>query len=205
MSEVRTIVEPGLEILHQLFMAATNEASAAMSRWTSGRISLTLDEVKEVPLDGVSAGLGISDEILTTVILCLEGEHGGQLILTFDEEDGRKLAAMLLRRDFIPSQPWSDLEKSALCETGNILGCAYLNAITRLVGFELIPSPPYFVHDYGASVIQQAVAAQAETSDHILLGRTQFSSKGEELNWNVIFIPTLTMRQELERAMTMAG
>ena len=35
---------------------------------------------------------------------------------------------------------WSELEKSALTETGNILGCAYVNALTRLIGTDLVPS-----------------------------------------------------------------
>ena len=46
---------------------------------------------------------------------------------------------------------------SGLVETGNILGCAYMNALTRLVGTDLVPSAPYFIQDFGASVLQQAM------------------------------------------------
>jgi hypothetical protein len=38
---------PDLEILRQLLASATHDASAAMSHWTDGLITLTLDEVRE--------------------------------------------------------------------------------------------------------------------------------------------------------------
>ena len=109
-----------------------------MCRWTGGLITLTLDEVRDVSLERACEESSLGEDLLTMVVLALEGELGGVLLLAFDEENGRQLAATLLRR---PPQegPWSELEKSALTETGNILGCAYLGALARLVGCEFAP------------------------------------------------------------------
>ncbi len=76
------------------------------------------------------------------VVMTLDGELGGSLILMFDEVNGRQLAASLLGREAGTEPEWSELEKSALMETGNILGCAYVNALTRLIGTDLRPSAP---------------------------------------------------------------
>ncbi len=190
-----------LEVLHQLLASATHDASAAMCRWTDGLITLTLDEVLELPLEKVSQELNIDDDLLTMVVLSLEGELGGEMILTFDEENGRQLAASLLRRDVNQDQEWSELEKSALTETGNILSCAYMNAVTRLIDHELVPSAPYFVHDFGASVLQQALMVQAMTNDTVLICRTGFHREGEELNWNVLFVPTDALRERMADAL----
>jgi len=193
-----------LEVLHQLFTSATHDASAAMCRWTNGLITLALDEVREIPLDRVCEELDFGDELLTMVVLTLDGDVGGQIILTFDDENGRKLAASLLGRKVETSEEWSELEQSALTETGNILGCAYVNALTRLIEVELIPSPPYFIQDYGASVLEQALMTQAMTSDSILICRTAFQREGEALNWHVFFVPTLELRNALEEAIESA-
>jgi chemotaxis protein CheC len=190
-----------LEVLHQLFASATHDASAAMCRWTDGLITLTLDEVREIPLEDVCAEMNVGDELLTMVILSLEGEIGGEMILTFDNENGRQLVASLLGREVNIDPEWTDLEKSALTETGNILGCAYMNALTRLIDTELVPSPPYFVQDYGASVLQQALMAQAMTCDEVVICRTGFHREGEELNWRVLFVPTEAMRTAMEHAL----
>jgi chemotaxis protein CheC len=190
-----------LNVLHHLFASATHDASAAMCRWTDGLITLTLDEVREIPLEEVTIELDLGDDLLTMVVLSLEGNIGGEMILTFDEVNGRQLAASLLGRPVGENPRWSDLEKSALTETGNILGCAYVNAITRLIDHELVPSAPYFIQDYGASVLQQALMAQALTSDEVLICRTGFHKEGAELNWRVLFVPTAALRKAMEHAL----
>ncbi|MGQ9769371.1 MAG: chemotaxis protein [Thermogutta sp.] len=186
-------------VLRPLFAAATHEASAAMCRWTDGVISLTLDDICELPLDQVTAELGFSDDLLTMVVLGIESEPGTVLILTFDEDNARQLAATLTRRTRRTDPEWDELEISALTETGNILGCTYVNALTRLTGQILIPSPPYFLRDYFASVLEQALVEQAMSSDTALICRTGFHREGEHLNWHVLFIPSKSLRDKLER------
>ncbi|MDZ7619347.1 MAG: chemotaxis protein [Patescibacteria group bacterium] len=195
------VADPNLAVLHQLFASATHDASAAMCRWTDGLITLTLDEVRELPLAEATEELDLGEELLTMVVLSLQGDVGGVMILTFDDDNGRQLVSALLQCPTSDSPDWSDLEKSALTETGNILGCAYMNAITRLIDHELVPSAPYFIQDYGASVLQQALLVQAMTSDQMLVCRTGFHREGEELNWRVLFVPTASLREAMERAL----
>ena len=135
------------------------------------------------------------------VVLTLDGNVGGTMILAFDDENGRQLAAILLNRPASEGPEWTELDQSALAETGNILGCAYMNALTRLIDVELVPSPPYLLHDFGASVLQQAVVDQAATSDTVLICRTAFSRRGEQLQWDVLFVPTHSMRQAMRHAL----
>ncbi|UUO08766.1 chemotaxis protein [Blastopirellula sp. J2-11] len=201
MSDNHQISSGHLEVLHQLLGAATHEASAAMCRWTNGLITMSLDEVREIPLEEVSIEYDFGMEMLTMVVLTLNGEIGGSMILCFDEENGRELASSLLSSKQSGSGQWSPLERSALCETGNILGCAYLNALTRLMAVELVPSPPYFLQDYGASVLQQALMEQAGIDDQVLICRTRFTQGDQELNWNVFFVPNIQMRKKMEDAL----
>ena len=200
MTDVRCVEDPKLEVLRQLFRSATHDASMAMCRWTDGLITLTLDEVREIPIEDVSAELGIGDELLTMVGLTLEGEVGGVMVLNFDETNGRRLAATLLGRPVNDDLEWDEMEQSALTETGNILGCAYMNSLTRLIDSELVPAAPFFIQDYGASVLQQALMAQAMTCDKVHICRTGFHREGEELNWWVLFVPTEAMQQKMEHA-----
>ncbi len=193
-----------LNALRELFASATHDASAAMCRWTNGLITVAMDDVREIPLEHLSSELEIGDEPLTMVVLTLNGEVGGNLILLFDEVNGRHLAASLLGREPGTEPEWSELEKSALTETGNILGCAYLNALVRLVGTDLIPSAPYFIQDYGASVLQQAVIMQAAGGDRLLLCQIGFHRKDQRLDWRVVFVPTQGMQEAMCQSLHVA-
>lgn len=191
-----------LEVLERFFAAATHDASAAMCRWTNGLITLTFEEVREIPLADAFAELDLNEQPATMVVLTLDGEVGVRMILLFDNDDARQMAASLLGRGVSQEEEWSLLEQSALTETGNILGCAYMNTLVRLIDTELVPSPPYFIQDYAASVLEQALLAPAMTSDSVLICQTGFRREGKQLDWRVIFIPTEALREAMERAIT---
>ncbi len=189
-----------LQILQKVLGAATDEASQAMSVWTGGKITLSLDCVREMPLEMVTEEFDLGMDLLTMVVLTIEGAIGGTMILTFDEENGRRLAATLLRQEVATDPQWSELEQSALNETGNILGCAYFNAIARLVNSEFVPSPPTFLQDYGVCVLQQALMSQAMETTDVLICQTTFLQGSEKLNWNILFVPDPKMRETLRTA-----
>jgi len=189
-----------LQMLQNVLEAATSEASQAMSVWTGGKISLTLDCVREIPLEMVTQEFDLGMDLLTMVVLTIEGEVGGTMILTFDEENGRRLAAALFQQEVSTDPEWSELERSALSETGNILGCAYFNAIARVVDREFVPSPPTFLQDYGVCVLQQALMEQIQETTDVLICQTTFLQGAEKLNWNILFVPDPRMRETLHAA-----
>ncbi len=190
-----------LAALQELFASATHDASAAMCRWTDGVITVALDAVRQVALGDVAVELAVGDEPLTMVVMTLDAERGGSIILMFDDLNGRQLAASLLGRGPGTEPEWSELEKSALMETGNILGCAYVNALTRLVGMDLRPSAPYFIQDFGASVLEQALVTQAAAGDSVLLCDIGFHCQEGKLDWRVVFVPTPGLQELLERSL----
>ncbi len=201
MTRVDSSESSKLQVLRELFASATHDASVAMCRWTNSLISLSLDEVSELPLEEAYLNLDMGDDQLTMVVLNLEGELGGSLVLTFNQENGRQLAASLLHAELNLGPGWTELERSALEETGNILGCAYVDALTKLLDARLLPSAPYFVEDYGMSVVQQALVAQAASRDTVLVCRTCFRHEGEELDWWLLFVPSVALRDAIENAL----
>lgn len=189
-----------LQMLHQIFASATHDASAAMCRWTGGLVTLALDEVREVPLEEVCAAMNVGDEMMTMVVLTAADEIGGQMILAFGDESSQKLAGFLWNREPGEGPEWDELVLAALAETGNILGCAYLNALSRLIHVELVPSAPLLMRDYLASAIEQALLPQAMACDRLVVCRTVFRREDETLDWRVFFVPTHAMRERIEKA-----
>ena len=50
-------------------------------------------------------------------------------------------------------------------------------------------------------MIEQALTAQAASRDTVLICRTCFRQEGEELNWWLLFVPSLALRMAMENAM----
>lgn len=184
-----------------VFEPATERASDALRRWTRGRVTLSLDEVRETSLAEVAEALPVGDEPLTMVIVGVVGELSGCLILMLDDASVVELVGVLLNRSVNPTSEWGELELSALRETGNIFGSAYLNAVSDRVGSRLFPSPPGIVRDFAAGAIEQAVMMQAIESEQVLFCRTQLCCAGSALNVTAFFVPTGELLNALRRTL----
>jgi two-component system, chemotaxis family, sensor kinase CheA len=178
-----------LEILRRVFVAGTVESSAVMSRWTGQKIELTVDRIQRLPLEIAVREMELDDDIMTMIVLAFEGAVGATFVLMFDDRSGKCLAASLARIEPDFDSPWSELEKSALMETGNILACAYVNVMTEMLQTPVQLSEPFFVQDYGASVFQQAVLEQAADADHVVICETGFRCADKPVAWRSILIP----------------
>jgi chemotaxis protein CheC len=189
-----------VKLLQEVFASATHDASVAMCRWTNSLITLSLDDVCECSLAEACLELHLDQHPVTMVVLNLEGDLGGTMVLMFTDENGRRLASSLLQTLPSDSPDWTEMEASALAETGNILSCAYVDAITRLIDCRLVPSAPEMVKDSGISALEQAIAARALGRDGVLICRTGFHCESEALSWRVLFIPTPALRSAMENA-----
>lgn len=194
--------DPLVRIVESFFSAATAHAAEAMSTWTEGRIKMSLERLREIPLEDVAEELGLSDEMSTMIVLGIDGEVGGQFLLSLDEENGRQLASLLMNSQKADTAEWSELEVSAAMETGNILASAYLNELSRLVGLTLIPTPPIFVQDFGASVVQQAVMMQAMARNLVLVGQIRFQLDDDTLQWSVLMVPSPELLELVEQSVS---
>lgn len=181
---------------------ATRHASKSFERWTRGHVRLALDEVIAASLDQLSESVGVADGMATMVVLGVEGDPGGQIVLIFDDADALTLARKLTRQPMQDSASWTDLEESAIKETGNILASAYLSELSRIVDRRLTPSPPWFLRDFAASVVQQALMSQAMERDEVILCRTRFEVEEQEISGLVFCVPSSALVMELTAAET---
>ena len=178
-----------LAILRRVFVAGTIESSEVMSRWMGQKIELTVDRIQRLPLQNAAEEMGLDDRIMTMVVLAIEGAIGATFVLMFDDCSGKSLAASLARTEPDFDEPWSELEKSALMETGNILASAYVNVMTDMLFQNIRLSEPFFIRDYGAGVFQQAVLEQAADADYVVICETGFRCADQPVAWRSLLIP----------------
>jgi chemotaxis protein CheC len=188
--------ESQLAALTELFRHGSDEASAALSRWLDRPARISIEAVEQLPLTEATNELGDPERPVCCCAMRLSGPIAGQLLLIVDDASGLALADLLLGQRIGTATSWGELERSASLETANIIGCAYLNALTRCLPVpaerpaELLPSPPQFARDYAESVLQFALMDQAMTSDVVFLTRTAFAIQDAPVSCNLLFVPS---------------
>jgi chemotaxis protein CheC len=176
-----------------IFRHAAVEASAALSTWLGRPTTISINEVAALPLHDAVGMLGAGDTPLVACAMHITGPFTGLLVLTCDDASGLALAEMILAGAGQTDGGWGELQQSALVETANIIGCAYLNTVARPTvagdAAAIMPSPPWFVRDYAATVMESIVMTQAASSDTVFLTHSDFSIEGSPVTCSLIFVP----------------
>jgi len=203
-----------LEQLAKLFHQGASEASRALSRWLERNVRVSLDSLDQAAFDEATESLGPADATLCACVMSVKGRFTGKLLFCFDDASGLLLCDLLLGRGTQSTQ-WGELEGSAAMETANIVGCSFLNAVSESMPDSetldpnasggstrtCVPSPPQFVRDFAASIVEFAVMDQAESSDTILLARTKFQIDDTPVAWNLLLIPDALSLDSMSRVL----
>lgn len=178
--------------LAALFRAGAARASETLAAWLGRPATVVLDGLVPLPMEEAVAVLGAADEPICGCAMAVAGDLSGVLLLAAGDDAGLALADLLLERPAGSSTAWGDLERSAVVETANIVGCGYLNAIAaglRPAGNAgILPSPPWFVRDYPSAVMQAALAGQA-AAETVLLATSRFHIDGVPVRCGLVFVP----------------
>jgi chemotaxis protein CheC len=175
-------------------------ASQALARWLGRPVHLTVSEVRQVELAEATALLGPEDDLVASCAMELSGRLTGQLLLVFEDRAGLALVDLLLGQPEGTATSWGELERSAVQETANIVGCAYLNALAAHLpaspgpssaeAAPLVPSPPAFRHEFAASLLEFALMDQAMSGDRSLVLWARFGVDAGGPNWSLLLVPS---------------
>jgi chemotaxis protein CheC len=144
-----------VDALQELASVGCGQAISALGKLSGRRIDMDVPEA----WFGASAGaiaqfLGSMGQDLVAVGVRLEGPLTGHLILALPEADAEKLAEVL---GFPAGGRWEGMAESALMESGNIVGSAFVSAVGTLVGEKLLLSVPTFVRGSGRLCVERLV------------------------------------------------
>lgn len=147
-----------LDALQELATIGCGQAITALGKLAGRRIEMDVPEAWVGAEEGaIAAFLGGLGQDLVAVGVKLEGPLTGDLLLALPEADAEGLAALL---GFPPSADggWGGMAESALMESGNIVGSAFVSAIGTLVGEKLMLSVPSFARGSGRACVERLVA-----------------------------------------------
>jgi chemotaxis protein CheC len=142
MEDVRDLKESQLDAMREVANIGAGHAATALSQMTNRKIMITVPRVNVRPLEEACDMVGLPDDVVAAVLMHMMGDLTGRALLLFPERSARTLCDLLLRRELGTTAEFAPMEQSALKEAGNILGSAYLNALSDFMGMMLVPSIP---------------------------------------------------------------
>ncbi|MEO8194167.1 MAG: chemotaxis protein CheC [Gemmatimonadales bacterium] len=131
-----------MDALKEVANIGAGHAATALSLMTGARIMIDVPTVNVAPLEDLIPGIADERSQIVSVLMDMHGSLKGHTLLALPLATGRRLADLMLRRERRSGGSLDMLEESALKEAGNILGGAYMTALSEFLGMTLLPSPP---------------------------------------------------------------
>ena len=164
-----------LDTLRELANVGAGHAATALSQMTGRRVDISVPTVSVTAQRAVTEIMGPGQVLL--VRLKSEAPLAGGLAILLDERAAATLTDLLLDRTTV-GEAWFDaIGASAIKEVGNVLGAAYLTALSQATGWTIQISTPDLVFARSAWAIEM-LAVDGRTSDYAICLETAFLVEG---------------------------
>ncbi|HET6439377.1 MAG TPA: chemotaxis protein CheC [Anaeromyxobacter sp.] len=147
-----------VDALQELASIGCGQAITALGRLAGRRFEMDVPEAWVGAETGaIAAFLGALGQDVLAVGVKLVGRLTGDLLLALPERDAEALAGLLgFPVDELAG--WTGMSESALLESGNIVGSAFVSAVAALVHEKLLLSVPSLVRGSGRACVETLVA-----------------------------------------------
>lgn len=189
----------GLEIdaLREVGSIGGLHASTAMANLVKKDVMVEVSECFVAKAETIPKRFGDMEEVVVGIYLDAYGKAKGCMMMILPVRMAVRLSDMLTGGSH--SEPWilDEEDYSALAEIGNICSSAYLNAISRITGDVMMPSPPGVAVGMLGAILQYPATLVAEMSEYIVAIRTEFTIEDTRYPGFMLYIPDPISQREI--------
>lgn len=182
-----------LDALREVANIGAGHAATALSQLTDRRIMISVPKITIAGLEDVSDVIGDSNEVVVAVLMHMLGDLTGRTLFMVPEGNAKLLCDLLLRREPGTTKEFGEMEVSSVKEAANILGSAYMSALSDFMGMMLLPSVPSLEIDRAGAVLTTAHLGFGHDRDFIFCVETDFhfSEAGRKLKGHFLLMPDM--------------
>ncbi|HSC03203.1 MAG TPA: chemotaxis protein CheC [Solirubrobacteraceae bacterium] len=173
-----------LDALRELANIASGNAATSLAQMLGREVHLNVPRVLALPLADAVDACGSPDEATTSVVIPLDGDIDGVVLLLIDPDGAAALCGLLgVEAD-------SEIGESALREIGNILGTSCLNALVSMTGLHMEPCPPHLATDMLGAIVSSLALSQTASTELVLVLDSELAVAGEPCSISFVLLPT---------------
>ena len=175
--------EPQLDALRELANIGAGNAATALSQMLGQEVMLSVPRAMSLPLADAVAAAGPAEELVTGVVIPLEGDLDALVLLLFPQDDAATLCELL------GVEAGTEVGNSALSEIGNILGASIMHALAGMTGLELLLCPSQLTVDMLASIVASLLVEAAGEADSAVVLDTSLDLAAHPCAVSFMLIP----------------
>jgi len=180
------------DVLKEIGNIGAGNATTALSQMINKRVNMKVPKVDLLEFKELSDIVGGAEKPVVGILFTLDGNINGMMMFMMDLEASRHLVNLLLGESYLSETgEFSEMEKSALNEIGNIIAGAYLSSLSALTNLTITSSIPYMAIDMAGAILSVPAIEFGKIGDKALLIETEFGDDIRAVNGYFILIPTI--------------
>ena len=189
MRQFADLDEISSDILKEIGNIGTGNAVTALSQMLMHPVDIAVPDLKILKYQEVCSLLDSADELQTGIMVGVGGEMEGMFLFLLSETFTMMVLNKILgeeEREFLNP---GEMERSLICELGNIMCGSYINALASVMDLKLEVSVPDVCIDMGGAILSVPLSRFLRVSDDILMIDNLFHLGGESFLGRILFIP----------------
>lgn len=196
------------EIKDQKLIKMTNEAaenaSAALSKLSSEKVTVEVTRIEIAKIQ--TKFLDIEPEtIVVGIYLPITGEVKGAALLIFPEKTAYDICDLLVKREPGTTHKFTELDKSALKEAGNIICGSFLTVFANTLKVKIIEHVPEFSLDMFGAVVDVIIAEFAQRAEEAIAIEVRFVFEKASIKGYLTLIFGLQEMKAIIKALGIGG
>ena len=189
MRQFADLDEISRDILKEIGNIGTGNAVTALPQMLMHPVDIAVPDLKILKYQEVCSLLDSADELQTGIMVGVGGEMEGMFLFLLSETFTMMVLNKILgeeEREFLNP---GEMERSLICELGNIMCGSYINALASVMDLKLEVSVPDVCIDMGGAILSVPLSRFLRVSDDILMIDNLFHLGGESFLGRILFIP----------------
>ena len=179
------------DVLTEIGNIGAGNATTALSQLINTKIDMNVPKVERLTFAELAEIIGGAETLVAGILLNLEGDIEGSMLFILESSVARLFVQQLMQCVTDDEGEFSDLEKSALQEIGNIISGAYLSAISGLTNLTINVSVPSLAFDMAGAILSVPAIEFGKLGDKALLIESKFNDMNVDIRGYFILIPTM--------------
>ena len=184
------------DVLREIGNIGAGNATTALATMIGTKVDMRVPKVGLMEFKEIGAEMGGEETIMAGIYQQIRGDISGSIMFLLEEKSARVLVSKLMGVESNSSEPFNEMEISALQEIGNIITGSYLSSLSTLTNMTIDASVPSLCIDMCEAILSVPAIEFAELGDKMLLNKTEFSDD-VKLEGYFILVPDLTSYEKI--------
>ena len=184
------------DVLREIGNIGAGNATTALATMIGTKVDMHVPKVGLMEFKEIGAEMGGEETIMAGIYQQIRGDISGSIMFLLEEKSARVLVSKLMGVESNSSEPFNEMEISALQEIGNIITGSYLSSLSTLTNMTIDASVPSLCIDMCEAILSVPAIEFAELGDKMLLIKTEFSDD-VKLEGYFILVPDLTSYEKI--------